>query len=204
MINHIKSIPSWASLTNEQIASALAASGLTPRAINLGELLFLLNNRGMLVRLIRPADSGEKWSGTLVNLINYCNDTGHPLTLHVNQFFSHITNDRNETFDTRIASYGSLFATIVSTFAGQPNMPTLDDFQAVANIGGGWLYANVTADQVADALATEQASLAAQSVDAAIIAAKNEIINAAESLPTRTFTSVAAAYRAAADMIEGA
>lgn len=204
MINHIKAIPSWNTLTNEQIASALVASGLTPQAIPLGELLFLLNNRGMLVRLIRPADSGEKWSGSLVNLINYCNDNDHPLKMHVNQFFSHVTNDRNQTFDTRLPSYGALFALIVSTFAGQPTMPTLEDFQAVASLGGGWLYANTTAQQVADALAAEAAKVAAQAVDALVTAAKNEIINAAESLSTRTVTSIAAAYRDAADMIEGA
>lgn len=204
MINHIKNIPNWNTLTNEQIASALAASGLTPRAIRLDDLLFLLNNRGMLVRLIRPADSGEKWAGSLVTLINHCNETSHPLTLHVNQFFSHITNDRNTTFDTRLATYGALFSTIVSTFAGQPNMPTLADFAEVANLGGGWLYASVTAQQVAAALAAEQARLAAENVDAAITAAKNEIINAAEESPTRTLESVAAAYRSAANMIEGA
>lgn len=164
MIDAIKQIDGWESLTAEQIATALRQTGLTQRPIELGDLLFLLNNRGMLVRLIRPADGGEKWAGTLVNLINHCNDTGHPLALHVNQFFSHITNDRNKTFDTTLRQYAGLFLLIVSTFADQPNMPTLEDFAAVASLGGGWLYADVTAEQVTAAIAAEDARIAREAI----------------------------------------
>ena len=153
MIDLIRSIPNYEELTAGQIADSLRATGVTQRAIDLGDLLFLLNNRGMLVRLIRPADSGEKWSGSLVNLINLCNDTSHPLATHVNQFFSHITNDRNKTFDTRQREYAGLFMLIVSTFAGQPTMPTMEDFAAIADLGGGWIYGNVTASEVDAALA---------------------------------------------------
>lgn len=152
MIDAIKAIPNYASLTPQQIADTLRATGITPRAIELGDLLFLLNNRGMLVRLIRPADGGEKWTGSLVNLINHCNDTANPLALHVNQFFSHITNDRNKTFDTRQVDYAGLFLLIATTFAGQPTMPTMADFAAVADLGGGWIYADATAESVGIAL----------------------------------------------------
>lgn len=158
MINAIQAIPNYQTLTEQQIADALQATGITPRAIDLGELLFLLNNRGMLVRLIRPADSGEKWSGSLVNLINFCNDSESPLAPHVNQFFSHITNDRNKTFDTRQPDYAGLFLLIVSTFADQEHMPTMADFTAIAELGGGWIYSNVTASDVESAFS--QAAIA--------------------------------------------
>jgi hypothetical protein len=138
--------------TPAQIATALQASGLTHRPIMLGDLLFLLSGRGMMVRLIRPVDSGEKWAGTLVNLINFCNDTEHPLAMPVNQFFSHITNDRNVRFDTTDPQYAGLFLAIVATFGGQPNMPSVEDFQAIAGLGGGFKFSGVDADAVQAAI----------------------------------------------------
>ena len=138
--------------TPAQIATALQGSGLTHRPIMLGDLLFLLSGRGMMVRLIRPVDSGEKWAGTLVNLINFCNDTEHPLAMPVNQFFSHITNDRNVKFDTTDPQYAGLFLAIVATFGGQSNMPTVEDFQAVAALGGGFKFAVVDAAAVQAAI----------------------------------------------------
>jgi hypothetical protein len=141
--------------TPAQIATALQSSGLTHRPVMLGDLLFLLSGRGMMVRLIRPVDSGEKWAGTLVNLINFCNDTEHPLAMPVNQFFSHITNDRNVRFDTTDPQYAGLFLAIVATFGGQPNMPSVEDFQAVAALGGGWKFSGVNEAAVQAAIAAE-------------------------------------------------
>jgi hypothetical protein len=141
--------------TPAEIALALQVSGLTHRPIMLGDLLFLLSGRGMMVRLIRPVDSGEKWAGTLVNLINWCNDTEHPLAMPVNQFFSHITNDRNVRFDTTDPQYAGLFLAIVATFGGQPNMPTVEDFEAVAALGGGYKFAGVNEAAVQAAIAAE-------------------------------------------------
>jgi hypothetical protein len=154
--------------TPAQIATALQASGLTHRPIMLGDLLFLLSGRGMMVRLIRPVDSGEKWSGTLVNLINFCNDTEHPLAMPVNQFFSHITNDRNVRFDTTDPQYAGLFLAIVATFGGQPNMPTVEDFEAVADLGGGWKFSGVDEAAVQAAIALEGKRVVIESTRAAV------------------------------------
>jgi hypothetical protein len=55
MIQDIKLIDGYADMTAANIATALNAIPTTKSKIPLDDLLFLLNNRGMLVRLIWPA-----------------------------------------------------------------------------------------------------------------------------------------------------
>ncbi len=114
--------------------------GLTKNKIAIGDLLFLLSDRDMMVRLIRPADTGEKWSGSLINLILYINSVGTPEQIvGVNKFFSHITNDRNTWFDTTNPNYSGPLLVMRSLFADQPTMPTSADFDALAGLGGGYV-----------------------------------------------------------------
>ena len=158
LIETIKATP--AALTAAQAGDfvacrdAVRAIRVTAAHIDLGEMLYLMNFRGMLVRLIRPTDSGEKWSGTLVNMV-LAEGTPANLQLALQQFFSHITNDRNSTFQTNTAEFGGLFATIISAFADQPSMPTTADFEAVLALGGGWKYAAVTEQQCQQAWQAE-------------------------------------------------
>ncbi len=152
--------------TSQEIVNQLKASGLTANPIKLDDLLFLLNNRGMLIRLIRPADTGEKWAGTIVNMVLYLNTNGTPeQTTAVNQWFSHITNDRNKIFDTTQIAFSSAFWALAQSFGGQPNFPSAEDFTAVAELGGGWLFAELSveqynADKVAIEITTAQQALA--------------------------------------------
>lgn len=154
-----------AGLTDQEIADALKASGLTPRKIALADLLFLLNNRAMLIRLIRPSDTGEKWSGSVVDMILYVNDSGTPEQITaVNQWFSHLTNDRNSYYDTTVVSYAAPLWQMRNLFGGQPTMPTVEDFDAIAGLGGGWLYADVTAVDVADLRLQQERRAAYESI----------------------------------------
>jgi hypothetical protein len=131
--------------TPAEIVAQLKATGLTLRKIKLADLLFLMNNRNMLVRLIRPADTGEKWAGTVVNMVLYLNESGSPeQAAAVNQWFSHITNDRNEFFDTTMISFASTFWALALALGGGPGMPSAADFKAAADLGGGWLFADLT------------------------------------------------------------
>ena len=132
----------------EEIVAALRATGLTERKIKLDDLLFLLNNRGMLVRLIRPVDTGEKWAGTAVNMVLAINAGGtQQQAFAVNQWFSHITNDRNEYFDTTLPEFAGAFWSLSQSVAGGEGMPSAEDFAAVAALGGGWLFADLTVEQ---------------------------------------------------------
>ena len=132
----------------EEIVAALRATGLTERKIKLDDLLFLLNNRGMLVRLIRPVDTGEKWAGTAVNMVLAINAGGtQQQAFAVNQWFSHITNDRNEYFDTTLPEFAGVFWSLSQSVAGGEGMPSAEDFAAVAALGGGWLFADLTVEQ---------------------------------------------------------
>ena len=51
--------------SDSEIVAALRATGLTVRKIVLSELLFLLNFRGMLTKLVSN-NSDEKWSGSVL------------------------------------------------------------------------------------------------------------------------------------------
>lgn len=205
LIETIKSTPD--ALTAAQAGDFLAcrdavrAIRITAAHIDLGEMLYLMNFRGMLVRLIRPTDSGEKWSGTLVNMV-LAEGTPANLQLALQQFFSHITNDRNSTFQTNTAEFGGLFATIIAAFADQPAMPTTADFEAVLALGGGWKYAAVTEQQCQQAW---QAEVDAQAL--AAIQTRNDdwqtrFNDARNQIGTAEQAAGVAAVRAIADEME--
>lgn len=170
-------------LTGEpsQIVSQLVATGLTARPIKLDELLFLLNNRGMLIELIRPADTGEKWSGTVVNMVLYLNASGTPeQAAAVNQWFSHISNARNNLFDTTQPAFAGAFWSLARSFGGQPGFPSSADFEAVAALGGGWLFADLTVETYQDQKVAYEAEQAQAALDSEWVSLQNDgDINAA-------------------------
>jgi hypothetical protein len=147
--------------TEYQIVSQLAESGVTARPIHLNELLYLLNMRGMLVKLAVPGEAGERWTGTIMNMIAAINAVGTDIQkLALSIWFSHITNPRNANWDTTQPAHAATFLQLAQTFGGQAGMPTVADFTAVAALGGGWLFSGLTVDgYIADKLAYETAEV---------------------------------------------
>lgn len=132
---------------DSEIVATLQATGLTGRPIVLAELLFLLNFRGMLTKLVSN-HSDEKWSGTVLAM-KAAIAADPKATAHVDQWLSHITNPRNTHWDTTDSAYSAPFWALSQAVAGGPGMPSVDDFAAVAALGGGWLFADLTAEQFA-------------------------------------------------------
>ena len=157
--------------TPAQIVAQMQATGLTPSKIDLGELLHRMNRRKMLTRLVRPADTGEKWSGTVVNMILAVNIGGTADQKDaINEWFSHITGDRNSYFDTTDVAVSAPFWLMRNMFGGQETMPTVADFDAIADLGGGWAFATLTEDEYS---ADQTAYEAAQAARAALLTIQN-------------------------------
>lgn len=150
--------------TDQEIVIQLIASGVIARPIDLGELLFTLNMRGMLVKLAVPGEAGERWTGSIMNMIGAINAVGsEQQKLALSIWFSHITNPRNVRWDTTRQEHSAVFWALSQVFADQPTMPTAADFVAIAALGGGWLFADLTVEQyVADKVAYEQQQQAAE------------------------------------------
>jgi hypothetical protein len=141
-----------------EIVSQLTASGVTARPVDLAELLFTLNMRGMLVKLAVPGEAGERWTGTVMAMIAAVNVVGtQDQKMALSIWFSHITNPRNSRWGTTEVQHAAPFWQMRLAFADQPTMPTSADFAAVAALGGGWLFADLTVEQyAADKVAYEQ------------------------------------------------
>jgi hypothetical protein len=133
--------------TDAEQAATLKATGVTARPIILAELLFLLNFRGMLTKLVNN-NSDEKWSGTVLAM-KAAIAADAVATAHVDRWLSHITNPRNTHWDTTDANYAAPFWALAQAVAGGPGMPSVEDFSAVAALGGGWLFADLTTEQFA-------------------------------------------------------
>ncbi len=133
--------------TDQEVVDQLKASGVTQKAIDLTYLLELLNFRGML-RKTDGSAGDERWKGTLQNLKSALIQLG--LTEKVaayEMWFSHVTNPRQLRWDTTKPSFAAPFWAMRQSFADQEGMPTTADFEAVASLGGGWLFANLTVEQ---------------------------------------------------------
>jgi hypothetical protein len=133
--------------TDAEKVATLKATGVTARSIVLSDLLFLLNFRGMLTKLVSN-NSDEKWSGTVLAM-KAAIAADAVATAHVDRWLSHITNPRNTHWDTTDANYSAPFWAMSQAVAGGPGMPSVEDFAAVAALGGGWLFADLTAQQFA-------------------------------------------------------
>lgn len=134
---------------------------LTAQPIPLAELLFTLNFRGMLTKVV-GSNEAEKWRGSILTMkaaLTAANQTAYVAAL--DQWLSHITNPRNETFDTTSPLHAATFAALNAVFGDpQAGIFQAGDFDAVYAIGGGRPYANLTVEQYEAQQAAAEAAAA--------------------------------------------
>jgi hypothetical protein len=181
--------------TDAEIVAALRSTGLTARSIVLSELLFLLNFRGMLTKLVSN-NSDEKWTGSVLAMKGAI-AADPAATAHVDRWLSHITNPRNTHWDTSDANYAGPFWALSQAVAGGQGMPSAEDFAAVAALGDGWLFADLTAEQ----FAAERAAAEAQSAREAL---RSRIDTAWNQIGTDEQAEAIVEFRAIADELEAA
>jgi hypothetical protein len=174
----------------EQVAT-LKATGVTARPIILAELLFLLNFRGMLTKLVNN-NSDEKWSGTVLAM-KAAIAADAVATAHVDRWLSHITNPRNTHWDTTDANYAAPFWALSQAVAGGQGMPSVEDFAAVAALGGGWLFADLTAEQFAAQRNAAAAEADRQQFQSEWVSWLNETINPLIAVGDRSAVNAALA-----------
>jgi hypothetical protein len=166
--------------TDQEIVDQLKALGLTANRISLTYLMELLNFRSML-RKTDGSGGQERWIGTLQNLKAAL--VGLNLDAEVSAYemwFSHVTNPRQSFWDTTVPEFAAGFWALKQNFAGVPNMPSEADFLAVAALGGGWLFADLTAEQFAAQRTAADAAIAQQELESEWVALQNDgDINAA-------------------------
>jgi len=92
----------------------------------------------------------ERWIGTLQNLkaALVAMDQAAAVTAY-DTWFSHVTNPRQTHWDTSQPQYAAGFWAMRSTFADGDGMPSSEDFAAVASLGGGWMFSELTVEQFA-------------------------------------------------------
>jgi hypothetical protein len=165
----------------EQVAT-LKTTGVTARSIVLSDLLFLLNFRGMLTKLVSN-NADEKWTGSVLAMKAAI--AADPVaTAHVDRWLSHITNPRNTHWDTTDPAYSAQFWAMAQAVAGGSGMPSSGDFAAVAALGGGWLFAGLTVEQFA---AQRTAALAKAEIEP-IWTARSAVV--AEGIHDGTITTI--------------
>lgn len=168
---------------------------LTANPIRLDYLLEMLNFRGML-RKTDGSQGQERWVGTLQNLkaALVALDLTEKVAAY-EMWFSHVTNPRQTTWDTRFPQWATTFYAMELAFADQPDMPSQADFDAVVALGGGRLYASLTPEEfaaqrsAAASLAEKQAVVASCRTTVNALAAKATAVNAwldALDLSTKT------------------
>lgn len=175
--------------TDAEKVVALKATGVTARPIVLSDLLFLLNFRGMLTKLVSN-NSDEKWSGTVLAM-KAAIAADPSATSHVDRWLSHITNPRNTHWDTTDAAYSAPFWALSQALAGVQGMPSAADFAAVADLGGGWLFADLTVETFAAQRSAVEAVAAKQSLRLRIDAAWNKLDTFEEPEAIAEFRAIA-------------
>lgn len=179
---------------------------ITATPIRLDYLLEMLNFRGML-RKTDGSQGQERWVGTLQNLkaaLIALNLTEKVAAYEM--WFSHVTNPRQVTWDTRFPQWAAAFYAMEQSFAGltlgTPEaplvMPSQADFDAVIALGGGRPYSNLTDQQFAAQRSAAQASAALAAIDQAYATEANETIGPALTASDRTKASIATALETAA------
>lgn len=177
--------------TDSAIVAVLKSTGLTARPIVLAELLFLMNFRGMLTKLVSN-NSDEKWAGTVLAMKTAI-AADPAATAHVDRWLSHITNPRNTHWDTTDANYSAPFWKLSQMLAGGETMPSAADFTAVAALGGGWVFADLTVEQFAVQRAAAQAAIDQQAFQSEWVSWINESINPLVAVGDRTGLNAALA-----------
>ena len=135
--------------TDAEIVAALKSTGVTASKIDLAYLMELLNFRGML-RKTDGSGGQERWIGTLQNIkaaLVALNQTAAVTAYET--WFSHVTNPRQTHWDTSQPQYAAGFWAMRSTFVDGDGMPSSEDFAAVASLGGGWMFSELTVEQFA-------------------------------------------------------
>ena len=185
--------------TDAEVVAQLQATGITATAISLPDLLHLMNFRGMLTKLVSN-QTDEKWTGTVLSMKAAL--IAHDQTESVvalDRWLSHITNPRNSTFDTRELSHAAPFWGMRQAFGDVPTMPSIADFDAIADLGGGWLFATLTeAEYAAQKTAAEK-----EAAVAAVVVRCNAAREAAEA-EARLAESTPSTVSAAAETAWGA
>jgi hypothetical protein len=163
-------------LTNTE-ADLAKLRAITATPILLAPLTILLNFNGML-RKTDGNTGSEKWTGTLLNMKAVIASSGDEASLaSYETWFSHITNPRAVEWDTTEPQWTEPFMKMIATFADQPTMPTLEQFNSVLALGGGRPYSDYTAEQYEiDRVAYETAETQ-RIADEAQAAAAREALN---------------------------
>lgn len=146
--------------TDSEIILQLIATGITHQPISLAYLMEMLNLRGML-RKTDGSGGQERWVGTLQNLkaALVALEQAAAVTAY-ETWFSHVTNPRQVSWDTRLPEYSAGFWSMYRTFADGPNMPTSADFVAIAALGGGWQFWTLTLEEYQSQKAAGEATQA--------------------------------------------
>lgn len=163
--------------TDAEVVAALKATGVTCSPINLSYLMELLNFRAML-RKTDGSGGQERWIGTLQNLKAALVSMG--LTAEVaayEMWFSHVTNPRQVAWDTTRPEFAAGFWSLKQSFADASGMPSSADFAAVAALGGGWCFADLTAEQFSAQRTAAQAAIAQQALQSEWVSWLNETVN---------------------------
>ena len=184
--------------TDVEIVATLKATGLTARPIVLADLLFLLNFRGMLTKLVSN-NADEKWTGSVLAMKAAIAGDANA-TAHVDRWLSHITNPRNTHWGTTDVAYSAPFWAMAQAVSGGPGMPSTEDFAAVAALGGGWLFADLTVEHFAAQRTAAETEAEASTVRSAAHTELNERINPA--IATGDLAEIVAVMRASADKLE--
>lgn len=151
--------------TDAEIVLALQATGVTANPISLAYLMEMLNLRGML-RKTDGSGGQERWVGTLQNLkaaLVALEQTAAVTAYET--WFSHVTNPRQVSWDTRLPEYAAGFWSMYRSFADLENMPSSADFAAIAALGGGWQFWTLTLGEYQSQKAAAQAAIAQQELE---------------------------------------
>ena len=184
--------------TDAEVVAALKATGLTATPIDRATLVHVLNMRGMLTKVVGN-NSDEKWTGTVLNMQDAILATGtDQQKVGIRLWLSHITNPTNVKWDTTQVGFAAPFWQMVQVFAGQPGMPSQADFQALADLGGGWLFASLDELEYAAQKAAAQDATELAEIDQAYATEANETIGPALMDANRTKASIATALETAA------
>lgn len=188
-----KSIDLGLTGTDAEKVAVLKSTGLTARPINRAELIHLLNMRGMLRKIVGN-NSDEKWTGTILNMQDAILAMGtNEQKDGIRLWFSHVTNPSNQIWDTTIPAFAGAFWQLYQVFAGAELMPSDADFVAIAELGGGWLFADLTAEQFAAQKAAAEAAIAQQALESEWISWLNETVNPMVAVGDRTGLNAALA-----------
>lgn len=163
--------------TDAEIVLQLQTTGVTHQPISLAYLMEMLNLRGML-RKTDGSGGQERWVGTLQNLkaaLVALEQTAAVTAYET--WFSHVTNPRQVSWDTRLPEYAAGFWSMYRNFADVENMPTSADFFAIAALGGGWQFWTLTLEEYQSQKTAAQAAIAQQELEAEWVSWLNETIN---------------------------